>query len=718
MKSPIIFAEGSYAKEDIEKLKKEKPSCQVIDVLTDQLAELFEVLHPNLDPISSDETYQAFISNKAGYEGGNWVYYPWSNQLVHMVNADDFFTLRTNRNQYLVTADEQQELQKYTVAILGLSVGSSIAHVLAHGAVVGEFILADKDNFSTSNMNRVQIKVSDVTKPKLDVLMQQLYEANPYAQITGYERGVDRSNIDDLFKKQKLIIIDEMDDFEMKVRVRMKAKKHGVPVVMLTSLGDNILVDIERYDLDKRLRPFNGLIDGVVGSILSGQQITEGDKKRYAVRIVGVEHVPTRALESVRDIGRQLVGRPQLFGSVTISGGIAAYIVRQIGLGINLDSGRYFFSMADLLKQPRLDLELNERRKRMIKIMNHKPPTGKKFHRPPYVNPSQFYLAASAQEKISHLLEYAILAPSTHNTQPWKIKIKDRSCQVYIDSSRQLPAADKLRRDMYISLGAFLHNLETAARSYGVFHKTELSDQKGNLIGEVYFKGLDKKTQGDYDEDSLKAIQTRSNYRGPFAPLAITDELRRRLSKLESNKLKIKLIEDRWSIEELANLTASGLKLAYKDPTFRKEISSWINPNSSRKRSGIPGYALRMPALTSQIIPRILKYKDIGEKLAKLNYQSFVGASGVVVVSASESNPKVWLSVGQASQEIFLALEKMGAVASIYVAAVEMGNLEKSVSKIIKLHANQKPQFLFCIGRPIWPKVYSPREQLRSKLIS
>ncbi len=43
------------------------------------------------------------------------------------------------------------------------------------------------------------------------------------------------------------------------------------------------------------------------------------------------------------------------------------------------------------------------------------------------------------EEKMRFLLNYAILAPSSHNTQPWKFSIKGNNIEVYADFTKQLP---------------------------------------------------------------------------------------------------------------------------------------------------------------------------------------------------------------------------------------------------------------------------------------
>lgn len=55
----------------------------------------------------------------------------------------------------------------------------------------------------------------------------------------------------------------------MKVRIRLHAKEHKIPVIMLTSLEDSILVDVERYDLHPDAEIFHGLIGDIKDDLLN-----------------------------------------------------------------------------------------------------------------------------------------------------------------------------------------------------------------------------------------------------------------------------------------------------------------------------------------------------------------------------------------------------------------------------------------------------------------
>ena len=59
------------------------------------------------------------------------------------------------------------------------------------------------------------------------------------------------------------------------------------------------------------------------------------------------------------------------------------------------------------------------------------------------VSERQFPRDGTKSEQLKFLLNYAILAPSSHNTQPWLFKIVgDNTIELYADRTRGLPLVD------------------------------------------------------------------------------------------------------------------------------------------------------------------------------------------------------------------------------------------------------------------------------------
>ena len=331
--NPLILYENKNSVNDLEKLKKNYKIWKTYDIYDRQEKELFEILFPSIT--TSPTSKSAFIKFKTKRKKrsnvlqGNWIYFPWNGNLIHTVNEKEYYTLRTNRNKNLITADEQKMLNDACVGIVGLSVGSSIAIGLAYQGIAQTMKLAEFDTLETTNLNRVRATISHIGTPKIHIAAQQIYEINPYSKLHLFSEGLTKNVLKQFLTKnpKPRIIFEIIDDFEIKIHLRFMARSLRIPVVMLANLGDSVLIDIERYDLDKTLPLFHGVLGKLPEEILDNPN---EDKNKYAVAIVGKENVPKRALESVREIGKTLVGRPQLASTITIGSGLASYLVRHL----------------------------------------------------------------------------------------------------------------------------------------------------------------------------------------------------------------------------------------------------------------------------------------------------------------------------------------------------------------------------------------------------
>ena len=66
------------------------------------------------------------------------------------------------------------------------------------------------------------------------------------------------------------------------------------------------------------------------------------------------------------------------------------------------------------------------------------------------------------------LISHAMLAPNSHNIQPWLIKLKGNDAfELFVDQTRLLPYTDPPARQIHISQGTFLETLNIAASGMG-----------------------------------------------------------------------------------------------------------------------------------------------------------------------------------------------------------------------------------------------------------
>ncbi|MCK7526190.1 MAG: hypothetical protein MZV64_55595 [Ignavibacteriales bacterium] len=112
---------------------------------------------------------------------------------------------------------------------------------------------------------------------------------------------------------------------------------------------------------------------------------------------------------------------------------------------------------------------------------------------------------------IEQIIYYASLAGNSHNTQPWYVEIvNDSLLYLKADFSRKLHIVDPDARGLFISLGAFIENLELAAGSLGYKADIEITAQHKN-DSNVATIHLSKSQKSGYDLNQIENRRTLRN---------------------------------------------------------------------------------------------------------------------------------------------------------------------------------------------------------------
>jgi molybdopterin/thiamine biosynthesis adenylyltransferase len=334
---PIIFDPKIKKLSEIKKRYKPK---LVIDSYKQQLEDLFLVRNPKYRFNKNyKDDFELFIKKHSNgrklEECGKWVYFPWNRYLIHYLDNNLHQEIRFARNKNLITKEEQEKFYSFKVGVAGLSVGSHAATIIALTGGSEFMKLADPDIISPSNLNRMYFDFSYVGIKKLDAVSRYIYQLNPYAKLKTYP-GLNEDNLSD-FLDGLDIVVEELDNIKMKLKIREMAKKKKIPVIMATDNGDGVILDIERFDLNPNYPVFHGRLKG-----FNLEDIDKNTMKLYEAmaKIIDLSLVPSRALNSVLEVGKSIYSWPQLGTAAILSGVIIAYAVRQICLGNNLKSGK------------------------------------------------------------------------------------------------------------------------------------------------------------------------------------------------------------------------------------------------------------------------------------------------------------------------------------------------------------------------------------------
>lgn len=327
------------------------------------------------------------------------------------------------------------------------------------------------------------------------------------------------------------------------------------------------------------------------------------------------------------------------------------------------------------------------------------------------VSEAEFPANETPARRLHFLVRYAILAPSTHNTQPWRFRVADTVLDLFADRERSLPVADPKDRELTISCGAALFNLRTAMNYFGCIGEARPfpDPRRPDLLARV--KLDPSRTQASEWADLFHAICRRATNRGPFtdepAPEALTAAI-----------AEAARVEGAWlatfssvrSRETVSFLVAKADRIQFDDPGFRRELASWLRtPDASE---GLPAYAKgarELLGFTTPAVAFLVRTFDFGRGVAARDKQLATGSPVLACIGTARDTPLEWLNAGQALQRVLLTATALGFHASFLNQPIEVEQLRPALGSLCG-HRGY-PQILLRIGRGKAVK-HTPRRPL------
>lgn len=650
----------------------------VHDEIDGQLRELVKSRNPSrqLSEAECGKLVEQLTGNDPD-EYGVWVYYPWSVRIVHLLDEKEFTELRTSRNKYKITADEQARLARKKVGVIGLSVGQSVAVTMAMERSFGEIRLADFDILELTNLNRIRTDLANLGLKKVISVAREIAGIDPFLEVKVFDEGLNDANIDEFFTGSGRldVVIDECDGIDMKIKCRTKARELKVPVLMEAS--DRCTIDVERFDLDPGRPLLHGYIDHLDISKLDKLRTNE-EKIPYLAPMVGIDTMSARLKASAMEVGHSITTWPQLASAVVMGGGALADIWRRIALGQFHDSGRYFIDTEELIGDKRED------------IKNAQPaPPSSPISFPDMHALANRYLNRWTQRKqqaiyppeplIRELVAAAAMAPSGGNSQPWKWVYKDGVLLLLLDSAEGYSYMNFRDSAAYIALGAAIENLVLKAcqRQTGVRIDYFPLTENPELIAAFSFEAFrpdDNELEAVPDKALVNYIEKRhTNRKFPQRvelPAEALDNLKAAAESIPD--VELTYVAEHQAIEAIGKIIGVTDRLRILDPEsnydFTQREMRWNEEEAFRTRTGMDVATLELRE--SELIGlRFIKNPEVISFISKINGgQLLKNASAknaasasvfglITVPSFSESN---FLAGGRAGQRLWLSAEQAG----------------------------------------------------------
>jgi hypothetical protein len=340
------------------------------------------------------------------------------------------------------------------------------------------------------------------------------------------------------------------------------------------------------------------------------------------------------------------------------------------------------------------------------------------------VDPADFPAGGTTTDKLLFLLNYAVLAPSILNTQPWRFRITDTGIELFADRTRLLPVTDPDGRQLTISCGAASLNLRIALRGFGYRCDSEFfpDPTAPDLLARLTISGREQSSEAD--EQLRNAIALRRTNRGEFLDRPLPPTLMTALSAAAIDGCRLEIAAGQSVKDRVADLIAEAHAALLANANYQHEMGDWVSRRISEAKSlSRPGTSIagQTPARPTQPELRVPSAASAArmfsrnpEAVARLS-QHLTAAPIVALLSTPHDGPENWMMAGQGLQRALLEAAAAGACASFLNAPIEVSSLRPKLAELFGIRAVPQILLRFGYGAAMPPE---PRRPVAAVLVS
>jgi len=275
----------------------------------------------------------------------------------------------------------------------------------------------------------------------------------------------------------------------------------------------------------------------------------------------------------------------------------------------------------------------------------------------------------------------ATLAPSVHNTQPWRLHLRERGLDVWVDRTRQLAALDPTSRQMIISVGCAVMNARVSAAGDGLgIEVHRLADEhRPDLLASL----VPSSNPVDSELAALDdVIELRQTNRGPFAQDEVPPSLIAAIERAaEAEGASLFVVRGADQRAAVARLRQHAEAVENLNPAYRAELRAWTTDDPGR-RDGVPGRTGPQLERPGDESPPVTRSTD---------------DQCLVLLCTNGDGPTEWLRAGEALERMLLEITRRGFSASPLTAVTEVPSARAQLREQLGLIGY--PHLLLQIGR-------------------
>ena len=314
---------------------------------------------------------------------------------------------------------------------------------------------------------------------------------------------------------------------------------------------------------------------------------------------------------------------------------------------------------------------------------------------------------------LRELVNAAILAPSSHNTQCWKFALQDRQIRISADVSRRCAVVDPDEHHSFVSLGCAAQNLSQAALANGLRADAQFDESDSTLL--VHLEATKP-----HASDLFQVIAQRQCTRGDYDGKALSPgELRLLEQAGTGDGVRIELVTARPAMERVLSYVVEANTLQMDNPLFIAELKKWLR--FSQQEAISSGDGLFTGASGNPVVPRWLGLLmlDVFYTAHSENarYARQVRNSAGLALFVSERSDRAhWLEAGRCYERFALQATALGVRNALLNQPVEVASIRPQFAAALGL-GQHRPDLVVRFGRgPAMPM--SRRRPLQAVLVA
>jgi nitroreductase len=290
-------------------------------------------------------------------------------------------------------------------------------------------------------------------------------------------------------------------------------------------------------------------------------------------------------------------------------------------------------------------------------------------------------------------------APSAHNTQPWLLEYAADRIEVRFDPARYLEAGDPTRRDLFLSLGAFVEAVLITAAADGVglaFEPAVEGTRVGSFAPDVTSYAT-RFSSADLERRQTSRLQYEPGRLDEGVLAAARDELGdgARLHELGSRDVVDLFTVAARHMYEMPPVVAelrSWLRLSKRDPDYERDGLSYECLDLSRIEAGVLSLLLR------PWVYRAVRSVHLHHALAASERSVLDSDVSILVLEGSAEGPANLIAHGRTLLRVWLALSSFGVYAHPLSQIIDCATTETAIAERLELSPDRHLLSIFRAG--------------------